>query len=472
MRNITAFCFVIFSLLQACSTESPSPSWAITGVNVVDIEAGELLENQAVVIADGKIASVSSGAEATADSVIDGSGKYLIPGLWDMHVHFRGGDSLISENKHLLNLFIANGVTTVRDAGGDITSAVQDWQESIEQGELLGPRIFTSGPKLDGPDAAWEGSIELATPEEVPAAFDSLESLNVDYVKLYDGTIPRDVYLAAIEEAEKRGLPVTGHMPFTVAFPEAVEAGLNATEHMYYVLKGTSSAEEEITKEIIERQETDDPLGFWEALPRILDTYEEATAQEVYKLMRENGTAAVPTLHIGEVLANLTEVDHSGDEYLNYIGEGIIKTYDLRLNAALNSSAEAQQGRRDLQEKFVELTGDLHEAGVTILAGSDSGPFNSFTYPGISLHKELEALVGAGLTPAEALKTATINGAAFFGESENYGQVKKGFSADLLLLNSNPLDDISNTRDIHAVLWQGKRWLDAGELDALLVPGR
>ncbi|NBB76207.1 MAG: amidohydrolase, partial [Bacteroidetes bacterium] len=111
MRNFFTFIIVIFLMLQVCSIESQSPSWAITGVNVVDIEEGALLENQTVVIADGKIASVSSNAEARADSVIDGSGKYLIPGLWDMHVHFRGGDSLISENKHLLKLFIANGVT-------------------------------------------------------------------------------------------------------------------------------------------------------------------------------------------------------------------------------------------------------------------------------------------------------------------------------------------------------------------------
>lgn len=472
MRKIVAFFFVTITLLQACRTETPSPSWAITGVNVVDVKEGVVLKNQSVLIADGKIASVSSSAEVTADSVIDGSGKYLISGLWDMHVHFRGGDSLISENKHLLNLFIANGVTTVRDAGGDITPAVLDWRSAIEQGDLLGPRIYTSGPKLDGPDAAWAGSIELEFPEQVPAAFDSLESLDVDYVKLYDGNISREVYLAAIEEAEQRGLPVTGHMPFSVAFPEAVEAGLDATEHMYYVLKGTSSEEDEITKEIIERQGTEDPLGFWEALPRILDTYQEATAREVFSLMRENGTAAAPTLHIGEVLANITEVDHSGDEYLNYIGEGIVKTYDRRLNAARNSSAEAQQGRRDLQEKFVELTGELHEAGVTILAGSDSGPFNSFTYPGISLHKELEALVATGLTPAEALKTATINGAAFFGVSDKYGQVKEGFTADLVLLNGNPLEDISNTQDIHTLLWQGERLLGAEELNALLVRGR
>lgn len=470
MKQLAVFCFSFLIIFQACTSESEPQSWAITNVAVVDVANGDLLEKQTVLIKDDTIERVSSNADVTADSTIDGSGKYLIPGLWDMHVHFRGGDSLISENKHLLNLFIANGVTGVRDAGGDITPAVLEWRSEIAEGNLLGPKILTSGPKLDGPDASWAGSIELESAEEVPAAFDSLQALDVDYVKLYDSTISREAYLAAIAEAEERDLPVTGHMPFTVRLREAVAQGLDATEHMYYVLKSTSSKEDALTEEIVQRLNTDDPLGFWDALPRILASYEEATAKETYRFMIENETAAVPTLHIGEVLAYLTERDHSDDEYLDYIGQGIIKTYDRRITSARNSSEESRQQRRELQEKFVELTGEMHEAGVGILAGSDSGPFNSFTYPGISLHKELEALVEAGLTPAEALKTATINGAEFFGLGDEYGQVKEGFAADLVLLNSNPLQGIRNTQDIHAVLWQGERLLDAEELDALLVP--
>lgn len=472
MRQLAVFCFVLLLVSEACTSESDPQSWAITNVTVVDVTNGDLLEQQTVLIKDGMIESVLSNAEVTADSIIDGSGKYLIPGLWDMHVHFRGGDSLISENKHLLNLFIANGVTGVRDAGGDITSHVLRWRDAVATGNLLGPTIFTSGPKLDGPDASWAGSIELESAEDVPAAIDSLGVLGVDYVKLYDSTISGEAYLAAIAEAEERGLRVTGHMPFTVRFNEAVKEGLDATEHMYYVLKGTSSREDEITEEIIQRQYTDDPLSFWDALPPILSSYDESTAQNTYRLMKENGTAAVPTLHIGEVLDYMTEVDHSDDEYLDYIGPGIIKTYDRRLRAAQNSSEAALQRSRDLQKKFVELTGEMHEAGVTILAGSDSGPFNSFTYPGISLHRELEALVDAGLTPAEALKAATINGAEFFGLGDEFGQVKEGFVADLVLLNSNPLQDIRNTLDIDAVLWKGERLLTESQLKELLLPGR
>lgn len=462
-----------FVLIQACTSNTQKAELAISNVSIVDVLNGETIPGQSVFISGGQITHIveteASGDEG-ARKVIDGSGKYLMPGLWDMHVHFRGGDSLISENKHLLNLFIANGVTTVRDAGGDITPAVLEWRKQIESGELTGPHIFTSGPKLDGLNPSWAGSIELSSVDEVSAAFDSLESLNVDYVKLYDSTIPRDVYLAAIEEAEKRGLPVTGHMPFTVRFDEAVTGGLDATEHMYYALKGTSSEEDPLTEEIIQRKDTHNPLGFWEALARIQETSSTETAQQTYALMKEHGTAVVPTLHIGEVLAYMVERDHSNDEYLSYIGPGIQKTYDRRLNAAKRRTDEATESIRRLEKRFTEMAGDMHRAGVTILAGSDSGPFNSFTYPGLSLHKELEAFVDAGLSAAEALKTSVINGPAFFGLEDTYGQVKEGFATDLLLLNSNPLDAIQNSKDIHAVILGGQTVLLKAQLDSLLKP--
>ncbi len=425
----------------------------IADTNIVDVETGEIAEGQTIEIRDGKIAEIhNSEVEINAENRIDGSGKYVIPGLWDMHVHFRGGDTLVAENKDLLDLFIANGVTTVRDAGGDITPAILEWKQQIEKGELLGPKIFTSGPKLDGPDPSWAGSIELSSVDQIPAAFDSLESLNVDYVKLYDSSIPADVYLAAVKEAEKRGLKVTGHMPFTVDFNEAVEAGLDATEHMYYVLKGSSSQEEKITEAVRQGE-----YSFWAALTEVIETYDEQTAQKTYEQMAKSGTAIVPTLHIGKVLADLNEEDHSEDKYLNYIGEGIQETYQGRLQAAKSRSEEATQRRHNLRKLFLEMIPEMHNAGVNILAGSDSGPYNSFVYPGKSLHKELQELVAAGLTPLEALQTSIINGPEFFGVSDDYGKVQKNYMADLLLLNSNPLDDIENTEDIHAVIVEGEQ---------------
>ena len=435
----------------SCTSQSPADI-VIKNTNIIDVETGDIAEGQTIEIRDGKIVGIySSGQDIVATDAINASGKYVIPGLWDMHVHFRGGDSLIAENKDLLDLFIANGVTTVRDAGGDITPAIMKWKKEITSGELVGPQIYTSGPKLDGTDPSWAGSIELTSVDQVPAAFDSLESLNVDYVKLYDSTIPADVYLAAVSEAEQRGLPVTGHMPFTVDFNDAVEAGLDATEHMYYVLKGSSSQEAEITESV-----KNEEYGFWPALSEVVDTYDKEEAQKTYAQMAESGTGVVPTLHIGKVLAYLNEEDHSDDPYLKYIGDGIQKTYQGRLQAAKNQNEEATQRRHNLREQFLEMIPDIHNAGVPIYAGSDSGPYNSFVYPGKSLHKELQELVLAGLSPLEALQTSVVNGPEFFDVADQYGKVKQGYAADLLLLNSNPLDNIENTEDIHTVIVKGE----------------
>lgn len=451
---------IIFSI--SCTTQTPA-DLAILDVNIIDVETGNISQNRNIEIRDGQITGIyDEDQEVNATESINASDKYIIPGLWDMHVHFRGGDSLITENKDLLNLFIANGVTTVRDAGGDITSAILEWKKEIKNGDLVGPQIFTSGPKLDGADPSWAGSIELTSVDQVSAAFDSLESLNVDYVKLYDSTIPADVYLAAIEEAEKRGLPVTGHMPFTVEFNDAVASGLDATEHMYYILKGSSAREQEITTAVREGD-----YGFWPALTEVIETYDQQRAEKTYNQMAESGTGLVPTLHIGKVLAYLNEENHSDDQYLDYISQGIQETYKGRLQAAQSQSEEATQRRRNLRERFVNMIPDIHQAGVSILAGSDSGPYNSFVYPGKSLHKELQELVAAGLSPLQALQTSVINGPDFFDVSNSYGKVRPGYAADLLLLNSNPLEEIENTEDIHTVIVQGQNVSPKSSLDEL-----
>lgn len=438
-------------VMSACSFNDPADVMVLNA-HIVDTETGDIHENRTIEIRDGSITRIhEEPPDFTARDTVRASGKYVIPGLWDMHVHFRGGEELIRENQDLLDLFIDHGVTTVRDAGGDITPAILDWKKEIEVGEIVGPRIFTSGPKLDGPDPTWDGSIELESTEEIPAAFDSLESLGADYVKLYDSTIPPDVFLAAIREAEKRDLPVTGHMPFTVNFNEAADAGLDATEHMYYVLKGASAEEEEITRAV-----RDGEYGFWPALTEVIETYNEETAQETYEQMAEEGTAVVPTLHIGRVLAYLNEEDHSDDAFLNQIGPGIQQTYEGRLQSARNQSEEEIQRRRNLRERFMNMIPQLQEAGVPILAGSDSGPYNSFVYPGISLHEELKELVDAGLSPLEALQTSVRNGPAFFDVSDRYGKVEPNYAADLVILDNNPLEDIENTQGINAVISRGK----------------
>lgn len=462
MKHILSILILFF-----VSCQLQTADMVIQNVHVVDVESGEVVENQSVFIRDGIIADIKPyDSEVDAERVINGTGKYLVPGLWDMHVHFRGGEELIDENKKLLPLYIANGITTVRDGGGDITPSVLEWREQVESRDLVGPKIFTSGPKLDGPDARWAGSIPIENVDEIPAALDSLEGLGVDYVKIYDSTLSGHLFLTVVEQASERGFPVTGHMPFEVIFSESVEKGLSATEHIFYALKGHSSEEHEITQELIERSGSENPMGFLEVLQHVTDSQDDETAQALYQTMIEHETGLIPTLHIMDVLANLKVRNHAEDEYLDYIGPGIRETYEGRYQAALRAPDD-RPNIYDLPE-YRPLVTEMMSNGVRIYAGSDAGPFNTFVYPGISLHKELEIFVEAGFTPAEALRTATINPPYFFELQDKYGQVKEGFTADLLLLDSNPLDDIGNTQQINRVIINGESIYNEDDLAEML----
>ena len=464
----TAFFLACF-LTNCAAVKSDRADLLITHVNVIDVVTGTVLPDQNVVISQGLIQRVESAKNAPqrATQRLDGTGKYLVPGLWDMHVHFRGGDTLTAANKNLLPLYLAHGITTVRDAGGDLTPAIYAWREQINAGKLAGPRVFTSGPKIDGPGGVWPGSLEVETPAQVTAALDSLQKLRVDYVKIYESKISRDAFLTVITEAEKRGLKTTGHMPYTVTLREAAERGLDATEHLYYVFKACSSKEDSLTTAVQQSLLTDKPLGLFAVLPTVYKTYDPAAAASIFQTLATRKTAVVPTLFIQKTLAEITEQDHAQDSMLAYIDPRIQATYARRYNSAKQQSSASISFGKQLSAKFMTMLPAMQAAGVTILAGSDSGPFNSFVYPGSSLQGELALLVQAGLTPAQALRTATINGATFMGVADQSGSIAVGKHADLLLLSQNPLADIRSIKNIEAVVSRGKVY-SAKELTEML----
>ena len=342
----------------------------ITHAEVIDVESGMILSDQMIGINNGTIAFISDDYSKKYNALesINADGKYVIPGLWDMHIHFRGGEELIQENENLIPLFLANGITGVREAGGDMTNKIFEWQEAIKNGTMVGPKIFTSGPKLDGPGGTWAGSIPVTTQEEAVQAVDSLINLGSDFIKLYDSRISRDAYIWILEEAKERGVKTSGHMPFSVMLEEAVNAGLGSVEHLYYVLKGTSIEEQQVTNDVIAGK-----ANFWGSMNRLMATTNEAQEQAAFNLLRDNGTYVTPTLYIGNILTYLKEVDHSNDEYLNYVGDGIIDTYQGRIRGALNASDDYTQMRINLNNTFVNLVPKLHKAGVQLLAGSDCG---------------------------------------------------------------------------------------------------
>lgn len=455
--------FITSLVLLSCTVKAPVFDLVIHNVDIINLEKGEILNEQSVFINADTIHSIVRTKDlltSAAKTQIDGTGKYLMPGLWDNHVHFRGGDSLIEENKKFLNLYLANGITTVRDAGGDLTTSVMQWQEDMKNGVLNGPTIYTSGPKIDGPGATWAGSLEVSTFEDIERALDSLQSLEVDFVKIYDSKISAENYLQTIKKAEKRGIITSGHMPYSVTLEETTAAGIDAIEHLYYILKGCSLEEAAITEAVKTGK-----MGFWSSLDRVIKTYSETTATKTFSSLTERDVYVVPTLHIGKTLSYLDEHDRTGDTNLNYIGPGIKKTYEGRINSALNASPEFVATRKKLDSTFIFLTGQLHKNKVGILAGSDCGAYNSYIYPGISLHNELEALVGAGLSPLEALRTSSQNGAKFL--KKTVPTIQSGARADLIIINTNPLQDVKSTQDIYEVIKAGKTF-NRKKLNSLL----
>lgn len=468
--NFRFLCLATALAVAFCGCAGPAAQrydLVIAHANVVDVETGRVRTDQTLGIREGRIAYLGTAAPMTATQTVDARGRYLIPGLWDMHVHFRGGDSLAAANRNLLPLYLAHGITTVRDAGGDLTPSIFRWREQMAAGQLAGPRIFTSGPKLDGPKAFWAGSLEIETPQQISRALDSLQKLGVDYVKLYESTISREAFLGAIAAAEKRGMTTTGHMPYTVTLREAAGQGLDATEHLYYLFKACSNREDSITAAVQASLRTSKPLGLFAVLPAVYRTYDPAVAAETYRLLKQRRTAVVPTLFIQKLLTELPTTDHARDTMLAYIAPSIQRTYSRRLAGARAQSPATRAFNQQLGARFTSLVPQLQAAGVTLLAGSDSGASNSYVYPGASLLGELELMVAAGLTPIQALQAATINGARFLKADQRSGTIAVGKEADLVLLDRNPLENIGHLRRVQAVVSRGRLY-SAPELRRLV----
>lgn len=439
----------IFLFVSCNENEKESYDLMISNANIVDVESGEVTSGKIILISGDTIRRIENDDDMdkyTAAETLDADGKYIMPGLWDMHVHFRGGDTLVAENKRLLTFFLAYGITTVRDAGGDITPAVLNWRDEIKNGKLDGPQIFTPGPKLDGTSPAWPGSIKVTNEAEIENALDSLQAMGVDYVKMYDGNLTKEAFYSIITAAEKRGLKTTGHMPLSANFLDAIVLGLDGSEHMYYPLKACSPVADSLTKLNI---------GYG-MIETIIDTYDPELAKEVFAKMSANNVYVTPTLHIGTTLSEILNTDHTQDSLLKYVGPGIQQTYSGRIEGAKRAKESGSEMRQKMEDISGRMIKPMHDAGVNILAGSDSGAFNSYVYPGESLIGELKSLVEAGLTTQQALKTSVVNGPKFFEAQEYYGAVTAGKVAHLILLNNNPLEDLEHLNAVQVVIKGGE----------------
>jgi imidazolonepropionase-like amidohydrolase len=448
---------LLFRCLCTISHAQSLPALIIHDVTVIDTTGAPAQAHRTVIVRDGKIEAISGSSNSKTAKVtgthIDGIGKFLIPGLWDMHVHMVFGTWFPHGKEITLPLFIANGITGVRDMGGEL-DVLQQWRREISAGALLGPRIIMSGPMLDGPQPRFPSSIAVATPEDGRRAVDDLKKRGADFIKL-QSLIPRDAVFAIADEARKQNISFVGHVPDSVRASEASDAGQKSFEHLIGIFEGSSPLEDEFLKG--PKTET-----------KFLSTYDPERASRLFALLAKNHTWLCPTL-VWERGGNLfDESDFAHDARAKYVPaywkDVTWKRFTEEIIHDFNTDDLAT--RKRFVEKELEVVNAMHHAGIQFLAGTDTPP-GVYVFPGFGLHEELQRFVAAGFTPMEALQTATLNPAKFLGMEDRLGTVEKGKLADLVLLDANPLDDIRNTQKIAAVIVNG-RYLSRADLDKML----
>jgi imidazolonepropionase-like amidohydrolase len=421
---------------------------------VVDVEHARISSDQAVATKGDRIVAVGNDAKIAAAwgaaRQIDGKGRFLIPGLWDMHVHFGGGTELVEENKALLPLYVAYGVTTVRDCSGDLANDVLNWRREIAEGKLFGPRLLSSGPKIEGIKPVWKGTLETGSEADVDHAVAKLVALNVDFVKITDNTLAPELFLYAVRKARAAGLRVSGHIPMALTVGQVVDAGISSIEHLSYAHKAGAKDEARIAADVASGR-----IDRAEAWAQVNASFDQATAMASYAKLRDRNVFVTPTINIERILAFLDSEDHSKDGFLAYVGPGLRKTFQWRIDRAAKATPDEISERHREYRQTAAVLPLLEKAGVTIMAGTDAGYLNSFDYPAIGLHQELAMYVENGLTPAEALAAATRAGPKWFGVLDRYGSVEVGKQADLVLLDANPLVDIHATSAINTVVLRG-----------------
>jgi imidazolonepropionase-like amidohydrolase len=461
MRRVTA-CLTVVALagaLSARAEDAPAKSLAITGVTVIDATGAPARPDVTVIVTGDRITAVATAGEVRVPEgaqLLDGKGKYLIPGLWDMHVHTVGPS--------YLPLYLANGVTGIRDMHAMDPGAIFGLRKQVQEGKQPGPRIVAAGPLVDGPKPFVPGALVAANAEAGREAVRKLKKMGADFVKVYT-KLPREAYLAIADEAKKQGLPFAGHVPESVSAAEASDLGQKSIEHLTGVELACSDREAELRREAAAALAKADNQAAWELLARIGaqagDSFSDRKARALYVRFVRNSTWQVPTLSVLRSLVSLDDPKFTADPRLKYMPPSLHSYWALKL------SPETAAGLKRASKRATRLVRAMHQAGVPFLAGTDTS--NPYIFPGFSLHDELALLVSeGGFTPLEALQAATREPARFLGREKDLGTVEPGKLADLVLLDADPLADIHNTTKIAAVVADG-RLLPRRELDRMLA---
>lgn len=470
MKRIAAlFALCFFPLLvQAQEPSVATRTLVLSHITVIDATGAPPQQDKTVVIEGDRIVWIGSAHNVPSPKntqLIDARGLYLIPGLWDMHVH-------VWDANVAFPLFLANGVTSVRNTGGH-PEDLQHWRNEIVADVRVAPRLVACGPVLDGdPPIHPDHSVVVRNAAEGRAAVDSLQANGWDFLKVYDN-LPRDAYFSIATEAKTRHFPFVGHVPLSVTAIEASNSGQKSIEHLDGLAYVISPIGEQFRRRRLERIGKPAQPGEMMKLPQriadeinqLADTYDEARASNLFNLLARNQTWQVPTLSVAHAFGSVGSQSMYQDSRLQYVSRQIRESWQNNPIVHIEIP-EYVAGRKRGFEEALRMTGSAHKMGVPFLAGTDSGGV-PYLYYGFSLHDELALLVQAGFTRMEALQAATLKPAQFLELANQLGTIAQGKQADLVLLEANPLDDIRNTQKIRAVVVRG-HYLDRAALDALL----
>jgi imidazolonepropionase-like amidohydrolase len=430
----------------------------IANATVVDVATGKLTPNATIVVQGNRITSVSTAktGPSSGAQVIDARGAYVIPGLWDMHTHSFFSDNPAEGTDLVLPLFVANGVTGIRDMGSALDPVLKA-RADVAAHKIVGPRMIVSGPMLDGPKVAFPASVAITTPAVGRRVVDSLKGRGVDFIKIQSG-VPREAYFAIADEAKKIGIPFEGHVPDAIRASEAITAGQRSFEHLIGIFEASSPDEDKYIK--------DKYTGGTKRPGAFLATYDPAREAAIIKQLAAAKLWQCPTLFWERGQWLVDTVDVAKDPDLAFAAKSWVASWPKTRASILDGlSSDPLAVRTKFVAHELDIVRKLHAASVPFLAGTDT-PAGVDVLPGVSLHLELQRFVAAGFTPLQALQTATLNPAMYYNRLNDFGSVSAGRVADLVLLERNPLDDIRNTRTIRAVVADG-RYLSASGIDSL-----
>ena len=476
IRSVVFLLLIIIAVtgLMKVAT-AQSASLAITHVSIIGPGIAHTQTNMTILIRGSDIVLVGKSEVVKVPAsvkTIDGTGEFVIPGLWDMHTHFR-------DAARDLKMDLANGVLGIRNMGG-AAQEVFPIRDAIAAGRQVGPKIVASGPIVDGPNS-WSNpkfTVSVSTAEEARSTVIALKNQGADFIKVYDGLSPA-AYYAIADETRKLHFTFAGHRPSAISVKQASEAGQRSIEHGV-VLSGGSTTEDEYIKQAVDQSTFDEALRTknFSLIPakiakdgtEMLDHFNQQTADETYRTLAKNKTFLTPTLVTEYALTFIDDLNAKPDPRMAYVSAEELNSWKPE-NGMLTKyrTPEYISFRKREYAKMLEEIPRAEALGVRFLAGTDITI--PYTYPGFSLHDELRLFVEAGLTPMQALETATTNPADFLGLGDRWGCVAPGFAANLILLKANPLVDISNTRKIDSVVVSGKL-LDRVKLDQLLADAK